>query len=237
MKKITIILCIVLALLVGNSYVLYEVSGSRSFQFFGELVTKIETSEKVVALTFDDGPGINTDEILHMLQTHDVKGTFYLTGSEIEEDFEKAVRIVKHGHEIGNHTYSHPRMVLKSPSFITEEIKETDKLIREIGYEGDIHFRPPYGKRLFILPYYLSSNDRKTILWDIEPETYPEIAASSDKITKHVVENVEPGSIILLHVMYESRRESLDAVAPIITALKDEGYTFVTVSQLLEYEE
>nr|WP_238457967.1 hypothetical protein [Alkalihalobacterium alkalinitrilicum] len=127
-------------------------------------------------------------------------------------------------------------MVLKSPSFIRDEIERTDELIREIGYDGEIHFRPPYGKRLILLPYYLSTHDRKTILWNIEPETYPEIVIDSNKIVNYVVENIEPGSIILLHVMYESRRESLNSVRKIIKALRQEGYIFTTVSDLLQYE-
>lgn len=234
-KKIKIVGFIVIVILV-LSYVLFEISKSRSFQFFGGLIGQVETEEKVVALTFDDGPGVNTAEILNILRDEDVKATFYLTGREIEEYFEEAVNIVADGHEIGNHSYSHERMVLKSPSFIKEELEKTDALIRHIGYVGDIHFRPPYGKRLIILPYYLSKQDKKTILWNIEPETFPEIAADPTKIVEYVTDNIQPGSIILLHVMYESRKESLDSVQPMIRELKEQGYTFVTVSELLRYD-
>lgn len=232
MKKVLIILLVLLAV----SYSLFQVSKSRSFQFFGGLVEKVETKEKVVALTFDDGPGMHTDEILNVLQEKDVKATFYLTGKEIEGNLDDAKNIVQAGHEIGNHTYSHQRMVLKSPGFIKEEIETTDEWIRKAGYDGDITFRPPYGKKLLFLPYYLNQHDRKTIIWNIEPETYPEVAADSEKITNHVTSNIEPGSIILLHVMYESRKESLESVEGIIESLKEQGYTFVTVSELLQYE-
>lgn len=236
MKKIIKSTVIVIILLVAVSYLLNELSQSRTFQFFGGLVTSVDTNEKVVALTFDDGPGVNTHEILDILRKHDVKGTFYLTGYEIEKYFDDASKIVQEGHEIGNHSYSHQRMVFKSPSFIKEEIDKTDVLIRQIGYEGEITFRPPFGKRLVLLPYYLSKQDRKTIYMNIEPDSYPEIAAESNEIVKHVVENIRPGSIILLHLMYESRRESLNSVEGIITSLKEQGYTFVTISELLEFE-
>ncbi|MDG5787060.1 polysaccharide deacetylase family protein [Evansella sp. AB-P1] len=235
MKKMIVILCIIIPIFLLVGYTLNETSKSRNFQFFGGLVTQVETNEKVVALTFDDGPGINTQEILHILKKNDVKGTFYLTGYEIETYVHDAVDIVEAGHEIGNHSYSHQRMVFRSPSFIEEEIETTDEWIRHIGYEGEITFRPPYGRRLFLLPHYLAKHDRQTVLWNIEPESYPDIANDSSKIVSHVVDNIEPGSIILLHVMYESRRESLDAVEGIITTLKEEGYSFVTVSDLLKY--
>jgi peptidoglycan-N-acetylglucosamine deacetylase len=126
-------------------------------------------------------------------------------------------------------------MVLVSPSFVKNEIKSTDKLIRAAGYEGEIFFRPPYGKKLFALPYYLYETGRKTITWDVEPESYPEIAADADKITEHVLAKTQPGSIILLHVMYPNRRESMKAVKKIIDGLKTQGYSFKTVSELLTF--
>jgi peptidoglycan-N-acetylglucosamine deacetylase len=236
MKKTIIIVLIALILLLGASYVLFNLSKSRTFQFFGGLVDKVETTEKVVALTFDDGPTIHTDEILTILKAENVKGTFFLTGNEIKKNPEDAKKIAEEGHEIGNHSYSHQRMVLKSPTFIKEEIEKTNELIRQTGYKGDIHFRTPFGKKLFQLPYYLNKHNRKTIIWNIEPETYPEIAADAKKISNHVIEKAQPGSIILLHIMYESRRESLQSVIEIITSLKEQGYRFVTVSELLKYE-
>jgi chitin deacetylase len=235
MKKKIIIAIIAIMLTIGIAFSLFQISKSRSFQFFGGLVTKVETKEKVVALTFDDGPGVNTDQILNILRKHNVKGTFFLTGKEIEKDLEAAEKIVIEGHEVGNHTYSHERMVLKSPSFIRNEIEKTDELIRKIGYEGDIHVRPPYGKRLLYLPYYLSKHNRKTIFWNIEPETVLEVNSNSDTIANYVVGSTKPGSIILLHVMYESRKESLESVEKIIVSLHEQGYTFTTVSDLLKY--
>ena len=115
-------------------------------------------------------------------------------------------------------------------------MERTDELIRQAGYRGEIHFRPPNARKLLFLPHYLQSQGRKTIMWSMEPDSYPEIARDSGKIVEHVLENVEPGSIILLHVMYKSRKESLWAVKGIIEGLRKQGYTFVTVSELLEYQ-
>ncbi|WP_137790234.1 polysaccharide deacetylase family protein [Bacillus sp. E(2018)] len=234
MKKIGIYVSVAIILLIGLAYSGLKVSSSRDFQFFGGLVTSADTSEKVVALTFDDGPTDLTDQILTILKEEEVKATFFVTGREMEENLKEAKEIVSEGHELGNHSYSHERMVLKTPSYIKGEIEKTDELIRKAGYEGKIQFRPPYGKKLIGLPYYLDKHDRKTILWNIEPETYPEVASDSTKIIKHVTQNIQPGSIILLHVMYESRRESMESVKGIIQDLKKKGYTFKKVSEMVE---
>jgi chitin deacetylase len=187
-----------------------------------------------VALTFDDGPTpLATGEVLSILRHRQVKATFFVTGAELEQHLELGKEIVKEGHELGNHSYSHHRMVLKTPSFISDEIERTDRLIRSAGYEGPIHFRPPYSKKLVFLPYYLSKTNRKTIMCDIEPDSYPEVAADADKIVEYVANRVRPGSIILLHVMYKSREQSLRAVGGIIDRLQGEGYQFRTVAELL----
>ena len=234
MKKKIITLLTMVIVLAALGIAGLELTSSRSFQFYGNLVSQIQTDQKVVALTFDDGPTENTATILAVLAELDVKATFYVTGREIEKFPEEARMLVEAGHELGNHSYSHTRMAFKSPSFIQEEIDSTNLLIRESGYTGPIHFRPPYGKKLIFLPRYLKSLDMKTIMWDIEPETYPDIAVSAGAITAHVVENVQPGSIILLHVMYDSRTESVKAVTDIVTQLRQQGYEFKTVNELLE---
>lgn len=212
----------------------WQISKARTFQFFGGIVSWVETDKKIVALTFDDGPTKNTGTVLEMLDKLGVKATFFVTGSELKQNPEAGRMIVQAGHELGNHSYSHNRMVFKSQSFIKKEIEETDSLIRQAGYQGDILFRPPYGKKLLGLPYYLNKQHRKSIMWDIEPESYPEIGADTNKIVKYVAEKTKPGSIILLHVMYESRAKSVDSITGVINELKAKGYQFVTVSELLK---
>jgi chitin deacetylase len=234
MRKL-IIVVIALVLLFGVAYGLWEIGKSRTFQFFGEIVPRVETREKLVALTFDDGPTPQfTGEILQILKEEDVKATFFLIGGELVKHTEEGEKIVADGHEIGNHTFSHTRMIFVTPSFVKEEIERTDGLIRAIGYTKPTHFRPPYGKKLFALPYYLSQNNRKTITWDVEPESFADIAESSDKITNYVLDNTKNGSIILLHVMYDPQKKSLNSVKPIIEGLKQKGFRFVTVSELIE---
>ncbi len=223
-----------LVLIVVICYAGFRISSSRTFQFFGEIVPRVETRQKFVALTFDDGPvPSQTEEILSILDQGGVKATFFLTGAELEMNPELGRKLAAAGHEIGNHSYSHTRMVLKTPAFIKNEIERTDALIRQTGYHGTIHFRSPFCKKLFLLPYYLSQAGRKNITWDIEPDSYPEIAGDAGKIVEHVLARARPGSIILLHVMYPSRLQSLRSVKGIVAGLKEQGYSFKTVSELL----
>ena len=232
MKKRIALIAVVLIIVISVG--LRQVSRSRTFQFFGEIIPRVDTSQKIVALTFDDGPTPQaTDQILAILSEMNVRATFFVTGAELEQNLEQGKKLVAAGHELGNHSYSHVRMFFVTPSFVKQEIEITDKLIREAGYQGDIHFRPPYGKKLFTLPYYLWKHRRKSITWDVEPDSYPEIAADANKIVDHVLANVRPGSIINLHVMYPNRRESMKSVKMIVEGLRAEGYEFKTVSELL----
>lgn len=234
MKKKLMIIGIGILIVILALYGMWELAKSRTFQLFGGLTYEVETSQKVVALTFDDGPTKNVDEILPLLDQYNAKATFFLIGQDLEKNLDEAKKIVAKGHQIGNHTYSHKRMVLKSPSFIKNEIEKTDKLIREAGYSGEIDFRPPYGKKLIGLPYYLYKHHRDTITWNIEPDTY--FSSSEDKIND-VVKNVRPGSIILLHPMYDHSGEELRTIEGILQTLSKEGYKFVTVNELQSLEE
>lgn len=207
----------------------YKLMNARTFQLFGGLTDHVETKQKLVALTFDDGPTKNVEKILPLLEQYHAKATFFLIGNEIEKNPEEAKELVKAGHQLGNHTYSHQRMVFKSPSFIKKEIEKTDKLIQASGYKGEIDFRPPNGKKLVGVPYYLSKHHRATIMWNSEPDTY--YTSASDKVN-YVKMNIKPGSIILLHAMYDTTGEELKAMKGILQTLSEEGYKFVTVKEL-----
>ncbi|MFE4241872.1 polysaccharide deacetylase family protein [Peribacillus butanolivorans] len=229
MKKKLIFIGIGILLVFILLFSTYKLMNSRTHQLFGGLTAKVETNQKVVALTFDDGPSKNVNQILPLLDKYNVKATFFLIGNEIERYPEEAKKIVEAGHQIGNHTYSHKRMVFKSSSYIKEEIEKTDKLIQDSGYKGEIDVRPPNGKKLVGLPYYLNKNDRDTITWNIEPDSY--YTSASDKVN-YVKDHIKPGSIILMHPMYDDTGKELQAIEGVLKLLSNEGYTFVTVNEL-----
>ena len=211
-----------------------QVARARTFQLFGRIVAQVPTRDSLVALTFDDGPaGSVTESLIETLRSHRAQATFFVIGSEVEKAPAAAAALVAAGHELGNHSYSHQRMVLMRPNRIREEIARTDSLIRAAGERGPIYFRPPYGYKLVTLPWVLARTNRVSVMWSVEPDSYPDVAATADGIVKYVLGRVHPGSIVILHVWYPSRATSLAAVAPLIDSLHIRGYEGVTVGRLL----
>ncbi len=216
----------------------WRLSSLPDLQVFGEIKSQALVTEKVVALTFDDGPTPDkTNQILQILAAEEVPATFFLIGQEVQQHPQLVRQILAAGHQVGNHSFSHQRMIFKSPAFIAGEIEQTDKLLRDSGVDGVIYFRPPYGKKLLVLPWYLMKHHRVSVTWDVAPENFPKIAKDPQALVDYTVQQTKPGSIILLHVMYDSRQATMQAVPQIIRQLKAQGYRFVTVHELLKLEQ
>ncbi len=222
-------------LLVLGATGLFHLSRSVGFQLFGDLIAHGARNAPHIALTLDDGPTpAFTQDVLDILADRGVTATFFLTGEASERRPDLVRLIAEAGHEIGNHSYSHSRMVLKSPQFVRDELARTDRVLRSAGYDGALHFRPPYGKKLFVLPWVLSRQDRLSITWDVDGDGDPALQNDPQAIADHVIENTQNGSIILLHVMFRSRGASRDALPLIIDGLRAKGVQFVTISDLIE---
>src|SRR5438128_7545944 len=143
MKRVLLIIVLAVAALAGT----FGYSKSRTHQLFGVIVPRVETERKVVALTFDDGPtSYAADDILAALGP--TKATFFLTGFGMTDSPAVAPRLIAAGHEIGNHTFHHDRLVLKTPRYIAAEIESVDAMIRAAGWKGPILFRAPFCKKL-----------------------------------------------------------------------------------------
>lgn len=237
MKRRSIWICLTLALIASSYILLLWLKSHRSPQLLGRCIHRIDTLEKVVALTFDDGPSFYTEEILDILRLHKVQATFFLLGQNIEQFPVLAQQIYKEGHEMGNHSYSHQSLIFKSCAFIREEIEKTDQLIKESGYQGIIHFRAPYGRKLLGLAWVLYKSKRPHILFDVIPDDWacPGVTA----IVNRVLSQTKPGSIILFHDgngdnVAQDRSQTVQALSLIIKELKTAGYQFVTISELLD---
>lgn len=210
---------------------LWPISKSTRFQFFGEAIARVETDMPAVALTLDDGPSRkHTAAVLELLEQKDAIATFFLTGRESAANPDMVRQIIAAGHALGNHSYNHDRLILKWPSTIGDDLARTDAVLREAGYDASLPFRPPYGQKLFALPWVLRSDNRPSIMWDVAPE--PD-AQSARELAEAVVTQARPGSIILLHVMYDSRAMSREALPLITDGLRERGFSLMTVDDLL----
>lgn len=207
-----------------------EISKATCFTLAADLVCRVETDQKLVALTFDDGPTTSgVDAVLPLLKRYNAKATFFLIGYEAVREPTLVKRIVASGHEVGNHSFHHRRMVLKASAFHDQEIRRTDAVLKAAGAPKPAVFRPPYGKKLIGLPLAVARNGQQMIMWDSgdPPDRDPKLYA--DK----VLDQIRPGSITLIHPMYGSRQTERDALPLILKGLQQRGYRMVTVSELL----
>lgn len=225
---VAFILVAVLTLGYGTS----RLASSPSFQVAGTLVDRVETDDRVVALTFDDGPSdADADAVLDVLAARGVRATFYVNGMHVAGSTSMQ-RLIAEGHEVGNHTWSHRRMLAVSADTVAQEVESTDAVIRATGYSGPLTFRPPYGKKLVTLPRYLAEHDRTTVTWDVAVEDFSGRAQTASDLADATVHDTRPGSIILLHPWF-GRTSTQEAIGPVIDRLQRQGYRFVTVSELI----
>lgn len=203
------------------------------------VIRRVNTSRKLVALTFDDGPGLETEEILLVLSNYDVTATFFPVGNKTDKFPFITLKIKDLGHEIGNHTNSHPLLWYNnwlSEKQMGREIAIADEKIFEATGVRPKLFRSPYGaysEKLFALADTLGLT---IIGWDVDPEDWRRLSA--EKIAEDVISQVQPGSIILLHdgPHNADRRQTTIALPLIIEGLWNQGYEFVPVGTLLQFE-
>ena len=211
---------------------LREVVNSSTFQLFGDFVARVETADRVVALTFDDGPHPqDTPRTLALLERHHVLATFFMMGRNVERFPSVAREVLARGHEIGNHSYSHPKLIFMSPARVRDEIQRTDRLLRGIGVEGEIYFRAPHAAKFVVLPYVLVRMHKLNVQGDVDPEEWKGRPAAV--MTASALRQVRPGSIIGFHDPLGA--ETLETVDDVLTSLAAEGYRIGTVSELLQH--
>ena len=185
-----------------------------------------ENSERLVALTFDDGPKEGkTDVLLDMLKEKNVHATFFMIGAQVEDNSELVKRLYEEGHQIGIHTYHHVDLYCLSEEEQREEIKKTEEVIQAItGNTKPLTVRPPYGRMNAVFEEWI---DRPLILWSVDTLDWTGKPAS--QMIQETGENVKDGDIILMHDISEN---GLEGAAGIIDELKRMGYTFLTIDQL-----
>jgi peptidoglycan/xylan/chitin deacetylase (PgdA/CDA1 family) len=233
-RRRAIIAAAIFAMLLALLYAAFEVSRAPCWQLVGTPLCKVETPEKLIALTFDDGPTpLGVDAVLPVLDRYGAPGTFFLVGQQMEDNPGQAQRLHAAGHELGNHSFYHQRMWGLFPGTYEAEIRRTDALLRAAGEPHPVFFRPPNGKKLTGLPIAVERAGYRTVTWDAED---PMTDASARAFADRTLARVRPGSIVVMHVMYGTGQVQRDALPLILEGLKARGFRAVTVGELLKHQ-
>lgn len=213
-----------LALFLAGTLLAVFLSARLSCRADAAAAAAVET-EKLLALTFDDGPRRSTTSaLLDGLVRRGVHATFFLVGSNLDGNEELILRMEAEGHQVGIHSYNHKMLTgLNAADLYTEVGALRDRLTDLLGHDGFL-LRPPYGKTDDALRRRAGA---PIILWSIDPEDWSD--DDSDRQTALILSQVQDGDIILLHDIYPS---SVDTALRVVDALLDEGYYFVTVDEL-----
>lgn len=201
-------------------------------RFQGQLVRHVTPAngEKLVALTFDDGPWpSSTEQVLNILKQFNIKATFFWVGTQIQANPELAKRVVAAGHAVGNHSWTHV-MDNVDELVAAQEVGNTTRLIYETTGVRTTLFRPPGGNLNGQLVPYAKGQQNTVVLWSADSSDY---YVSTPLIIDNVLSNVQPGGIALLHDGGGDRAATIEALPQIITGLQKQGYKFVTIPELL----
>ena len=186
------------------------------------------TGNKVIALTFDDGPGPYTAHLLDVLDQYGAKATFFLIGSKVSSQANVVRSIHARGHQLGNHSWSHPELPKLPVNQIAGEIDRTNDAIKQATGVTPAILRPPYGAVNGVVLEQLRLRGMSSILWSVDTRDWAD--RNSDIVCSRAVAGARPGAIILMHDIHQT---SVNAVPCILSALKQQGYSFVTVQGLL----
>jgi peptidoglycan/xylan/chitin deacetylase (PgdA/CDA1 family) len=225
-----------LGVLAGGAGVLYyAVSGVRA-QWLGVADWRGRTDNSSIALTFDDGPSDDTERVLDALDRFGVRAAFFMIGRQVERHPAIARRVVAAGHEVGNHSYSHPIYLYRGARETYRQLARTQNIIADTTGVLPILSRPPYGVRT---PAYFAAARRlslRTVQWTVAGFDWKKKQTAA-RISACVVDRLAPGSIVLLHdgdsAGKAGRRETVAALPGIITGAGDRGLDVASLAQLL----
>ena len=184
-------------------------------------------ANKTIALTFDDGPGPYTEKLLDILDKYDAKATFFLIGSKVSARANTLRRMQSRGHQLGNHSWSHPELPKLSVDQIAGEIDRTNEAIRQATGVKPSILRPPYGAVNGVVLEQLRLRNMSSILWSVDTRDWAD--RNSQIVCSRAVAGARPGAVILMHDIHQT---SVNAVPCILSSLKQQGYSFVTIQRL-----
>ncbi|MDQ2824465.1 MAG: polysaccharide deacetylase family protein [Verrucomicrobiota bacterium] len=183
-----------------------------------------------IAMTFDDGPQATlTPKLLDLLAAHHIKATFFVIGQNVAEHPQIVARAAREGHEIGNHTWSHPKLGKMSDEGVRRELRRTDEIIKSAIGRRPTLMRPPYGSITTRQKHWIHDEfGYQVILWDVDPLDWKRPGPAV--VCNRILKETRPGSIVLSHDIHPGTIEAMPAT---LNQLEAKGFQFVTVSELI----
>jgi peptidoglycan/xylan/chitin deacetylase (PgdA/CDA1 family) len=204
-------------------------------KFQSQIVYEVKIKEKAIALTFDDGPWPETTlQMLEILKHNNVKATFFWTGQAVRQHPQIAQQVVADGHAIGNHTWHHWYHYMGG-TIAAREIDNTAALIYQTTGVTTSLFRPPGGFLKNGVAGYAKQRQYAVVMWSVSSAD-TDRKAQPQAYVNNVLKGAKPGAIVLMHDGGGDRSKTVKALLQIISGLKQQGYRFVTVPELLEIE-
>ncbi|MBI1740339.1 MAG: polysaccharide deacetylase family protein [Acidobacteriales bacterium] len=206
-------------------------------QWFGRTFTGLGRGRKQIALTYDDGPNDpHTLKLLEVLARHDVRATFFMIGRYVRQRSDIVREVAQAGHVIGNHTFSHPLLIFDSAAQTRKQLLECRAALTDAIGDHSSLFRPPFGGRRPATLKIARQLGLETVMWSVTG--YDWNAPSAVEIEKRIVRQVRGGDVILLHdgghrAMGADRSQTVIATDNLIRRYKDQGYEFVTVTEMV----
>jgi peptidoglycan-N-acetylglucosamine deacetylase len=221
------------ATLAGAGLLAWAVRG-RASTLFGDSVWRGSPATPLLALTFDDGPSESTPDLLAILERYHVPATFFMCGRNVERCPNIARQVAAAGHELGNHSHTHPRFDFKSPEFIYHELAQAQQIIESTTGATPRWFRAPYGVRWFGLSAAQQRLGLTGAMWTVIGSDW---RCTGPQVASRLITKSSPGSILCLHdgrILQTDPDLSAtrEAVEQAIPRLQDRGFRFVTLSQM-----
>jgi len=207
----------------------------RSSQVFGRSIWRGPRDRRAIALTFDDGPSESTPQLLDVLSEYRVAATFFQCGANADRLPEVAREVAARGHEIGNHSYSHPYLVLRTPGGIEQELRRAQETLSQRTKATPVWFRAPYGARWFGLGRAQRRMNLTGVMWTAIGYDW---SLKPEEVADRLLKTVDNGAILCLHDGRELNakpdiRATVEAVRRVIPVLLERRYEFRTIGRLI----
>lgn len=226
------VLLITAPIVLGLAYLICYGGFAGPIDWVMNTATHGSRDHRRVALTFDDGPDpVHTPALLEALRELDAPATFFVLGQRVDAHAELAARIVREGHELGNHTYNHRYLPLLRSRDVAAELAATDAAIERATGIIPVLARPPYGGRSPRNVHVFDRHAKRLVLWDVNSLDWTNKTAC--EIVERVLSRVRPGSIVLFHEARVGGEVTVEAVRMLVPALRERGYELSTVTDML----